>query len=711
LRDECHGSRSLTLPLTGLDCAQCARRIEGALERLSPVDRVFVDLAREQVTICLRTGADPDLNAIDAAITRCGYDLRRARVHIPIVSLSFGPAPQWIERRMLSVPGVVSAVANPASGMATVDYLVGTATIDSIREAISASGYDAGHAAATGMPASEAQPRYGARVVGSIAAALGVTILAAPLATIDSPGIPDFAARALRTYTSAWIPQLHTVNPAALELGILAGTVLLVILLGREWVTGGLGAMRRGFTDQNTLRALAVLISLIAGAVSTAIFVTAGRTSPHAFVAYATTAWILAFFSIVAWLESRVGAEMTAAAGTIQGHPWRARSADPAARLIAIVSAMAAVTAFVLWFVFAPEQRWVMAISSAVAIFAAALPSLGPVAATRAMARALREINGRGITFRSVATIERLGKLSRIVLDQRGVVTQGKPFRSGYVLLEGLEQRELLRLAGALAERSKSPAFDALRHPSSASVVTEEESAGGIAGKVDGVRVALGNPEWIEARGVSTYELQEEIGRFTATGESPLIVAIDGKARGAITVGDKLIETVQHAAARLEGAGLKVTLLSPEPEASATAIASQAGIGEIARGVSPAERSGVITRMRRNGEAVGLITSGSAGAAAADLNISVGPDSPESADVRVSGGLENLSAAIEVARAASIRFDRIATTWHVVAIPLAAQVLYPLVGKLISPVILAAGAAAAAGAALRRGGEPREHQP
>jgi Cu+-exporting ATPase len=263
-----------------------------------------------------------------------------------------------------------------------------------------------------------------------------------------------------------------------------------------------------------------------------------------------------------------------------------------------------------------------------------------------------------------------------------------------------------------MAERSTSTAFEALRRPSSASVVVDEESAGGIAGRVDGVRVALGNPEWTEARGVNTSELQDEIGRFTAAAESPLVVAIDGKARGAITVRDTLIETVRHSAAMLERAGLKVTLLSPEPEATAGAIASRAGIGDVAHGVSPAERSAAITRMRRDGDTVGLITSGPAGPAAADLNISLGPDSPDGADLRVSGGLESLSAAVEVSRQASTRFDRIAGAWHVLALPLAAQALHPFVGKLISPVILAAGSAVAAAAAIRsRGGEVRERQP
>ncbi len=374
-----------------------------------------------------------------------------------------------------------------------------------------------------------------------------------------------------------------------------------------------------------------------------------------------------------------------------------------------------AIAAFVVWFLISGNP--VLAMLFLVSVLVIACPcALGLATPTSIMVASGKGAEN-GLIFRSAEALETAGKLRTIVLDKTGTLTRGQPEVTDFERLAGgvLPADTLLALTAALESRSEHPLAEAittyarsqLKDSELPAVEDFEAVAGrGVQGAIGGQQVRVGTPRWFKELGIDTAALQPLVERLEVAARSVavVVVVVDGRLEGCFGVADPLKASSAAAVAGLRRLGLQVVMLSGDARRTAEVVAAQVGIERVIAEVRPADKSSVIRKLQERGEGpVAMVGDGINDAPAlaqADVGIAMGTGTDvaiAASDITlISGNLAGVPAAIELSRAAMANIRQnlfFAFAYNVAGIPIAAGLLFPLTGWLLSPMI--AGAAMA----------------
>jgi Cu+-exporting ATPase len=393
------------------------------------------------------------------------------------------------------------------------------------------------------------------------------------------------------------------------------------------------------------------------------------------------------------------------------------RSRAPIQRLADRVSAWfvplvigVAALAFLAWWLFGPEPPLAYALVAAVSVLIIACPCALGLATPMSIMVGVGRGAQSGILIRSADALERFEKVDTLVIDKTGTLTEGKPKVVAIHSIQGMSEHVLLRLAASLERSSEHPLATAIVQAAEARGLAltapddfDSPAGKGVTGTVEGVRVAIGNRRFLEELGVDAGTLRAESERLGQGGTTVVFVAIDGRARGLIGIADPVKATTPKAIAALKAAGIRIVMLTGDTRATAEAIAHALGIVEVEAEVLPEIKAKVVQRLRAEGRVVAMAGDGVNDApalAAADVGIAMGTGTDvaiQSAGVTlVKGDLLGIARAQELSAAtmSNIRQNLFfAFIYNAAGVPVAAGVLYPFLGLVLSPIIAAAAMA------------------
>jgi len=389
------------------------------------------------------------------------------------------------------------------------------------------------------------------------------------------------------------------------------------------------------------------------------------------------------------------------------------RSRAPMQRLADLVAgwfvlavlAVAALT-FIVWGFFGPQPSWVYATLNALAVLIIACPCALGLATPMSIMVATGKAATQGILFRDAAAIESFRTIDTIVVDKTGTLTEGKPTFDRVVASAGWDEAEVLRIAASLDQGSEHPLAHAIvdearrRELTLASAESFESSSGiGVRGGVEGRHIALGNTALMDDEGVQYEALTHEAERLRAQGASVMYLAVDGQAAGLLAVSDPIKQTTFEAVRTLKQAGLRIVMATGDGWTTARAVGQKLGIDEVIGEVKPADKVALVERLQAAGRRVAMAGDGINDAPAlarADIGIAMGTGT----DVAMNAGHVTLVKgdlrAIARARRISTQTVRnmrenlgFAFIYNALGVPIAAGVLYPAFGLLLSPLIAA----------------------
>jgi Cu+-exporting ATPase len=388
--------------------------------------------------------------------------------------------------------------------------------------------------------------------------------------------------------------------------------------------------------------------------------------------------------------------------------PIQALADRVAAWFVPAVLAIAALT-FIAWLVWGPEPRLAYAITNAVAVLIIACPCALGLATPMSVMVGVGRGAQMGVLIRDAEAIEKLAQLNTLAVDKTGTLTEGRPKLAQALPVAGFSETELLRLAASLEQGSEHPLAHAIveaarekQIPLEAAKDFQSTTAGGVAGTIAGRRVLVGKPAFLSENGAAgTTALETLATPRQAEGASAIFVAADGQAVGILTVADPVRSTTPQALAELHELGVNVLMLTGDNPGTAKAVARKLGIRDFQAGVTPHDKHEKVKTLKTAGRIVGMAGDGINDApalAAADVGIAMGTGTDiamESAGVTlVKGDLRGIVRAIRLGRSmmGNIRQNMFfAFVYNALGVPVAAGVLYPFFGVLLSPII--AGAA------------------
>ncbi|MGA7999365.1 MAG: heavy metal translocating P-type ATPase [Bradyrhizobium sp.] len=386
------------------------------------------------------------------------------------------------------------------------------------------------------------------------------------------------------------------------------------------------------------------------------------------------------------------------------------RLADQVAGWFVPAVIAAAVVAFAAWMTFGPEPRFTFGLVAAVTVLIIACPCALGLATPMSIMVGVGRGAHSGILIRDAEALERFERIDTIVLDKTGTLTEGKPKVVSIIAAGGIEENELLRLSASVERGSEHPLAQAILNAAKERGVKPGDagdfaspSGKGATATVDGRKVALGNAMLMGELGVSTGNVDAAAEAARQDGATAIYVAVDGRAAGIIAIADPVKASAPAALQKLREDGLRVVMLTGDNLTTARAVAAKLGIDEIEAGVLPERKSEVVQRLRKEGRSVAMVGDGVNDApalAAADIGVAMGSGTDvaiESAGVTLlTGDLMGLVRArrLSVATMRNIRQNlTFAFLYNAAGVPIAAGVLYPVFGILLSPMIGAAAMA------------------
>jgi P-type Cu+ transporter len=798
------------LPLTGMTCAACARRIERTLSKAKGVRRASVNFATARATVEYDPAAT-GLPKLIEAVKEIGYGTAgtaRADFSVDDSARPSGSA-RALEEHLERLPGVVDASFDLGTMEVRAEYLRGSTDATTIRQRIEDFGYrvravpsSAGSVAGSEQDYREAEYRdLRARFV--IAAVLSAPVLVIAMShgrieALDFPGV-NWLQLALTTpvvlycgeqfYRGAWTALRHraadmntlvAVGTGAAYLYSIAATVapgffarggehagmagmidtpavpvyfeaasviLAILLFGRM-----LEAKAKGRTGDAIRRLIGLqaktarvvrdgrdvdipVADVISGDI---VIVRPGEKIPVDGIVLEGTSAVdesmLTGESIP--VDKTPGAEVFGATLNKTGaFRFRATkvgkemalqqivrlvqdaqgSKAPIARLADVVSGVftpvvicIAIATFVVWFVAAPEgERFTMALVNFVAVLIIACPCALGLATPTAIMVGTGKGAEHGILIKGGESLEAAHRLRTIVLDKTGTITRGEPEVTDIVAAAPILESEVLRLAASAEAASEHPIGEAIVKKARSSGLELAAVSGfnavagrGIEATVEGRRLLLGNAKFLQAGGVDVAVFEERAESFAADGKTPMFVAVDGAFAGIIAVADAVKPESRDAVRTLQEMGIEVVMMTGDNRRTADAVAKQVGIGRVFAEILPEGKAAEVRRLQAEHHVVGMVGDGINDAPAlaqADVGIAIGTGTDvamEASDITlVRGDLRGVATAIRLSRA-TIRTVKQNLFWafvyNVVGIPVAAGVLFPVTGWLLSPLIASA---------------------
>lgn len=369
-----------------------------------------------------------------------------------------------------------------------------------------------------------------------------------------------------------------------------------------------------------------------------------------------------------------------------------------------------AVAAFAAWAWFGPEPRLAFGLVAAVSVLIIACPcALGLATPMSIMVGVGRGAQG-GVLIKNAEALERMEKIDTLVVDKTGTLTEGKPKVVAIVPASGFAEDDILRLAASVERASEHPLADAIVRAAkekqlAVSQVEQFDSptGKGATGKVDGKSIVLGNAKYMSSIGIDTRTLDAEAERLRGDGATVVNMAIDGKLAGLFAIADPVKASTPEALKALAAEGIKVIMLTGDNRTTAEAVARRLGIADVEAEVLPDQKSAVVTKLQKAGHSVAMAGDGVNDApalAAAEVGIAMGTGTDvamESAGITLlKGDLTGIVRARKLSQAtmSNIRQNLFfAFIYNAAGIPIAAGILYPAFGVLLSPIIAAAAMA------------------
>jgi Cu+-exporting ATPase len=412
----------------------------------------------------------------------------------------------------------------------------------------------------------------------------------------------------------------------------------------------------------------------------------------------------------------RVGAD-TVLSRIVQMVAEAQRSRAPIQRLADRVSGWfvplvlaAAVAAFAAWSIWGPEPRFSYGLVAAVAVLIIACPCALGLATPMSIMVGIGRGAQAGVLIKNAEALERMEAVNTLVIDKTGTLTEGRPAVTAIVTVEDSDEAELLRLAASVEQASEHPLARALvaaaqtRGLTLARVMGFDSPTGkGAIGMVERKRIALGSENFLRELNISTDALAVQAETIRATGATAIFMGLNGKLAAVFGVSDPVKATTPAALAALRGQGLRIVMLTGDNRTTATTIANALGLTEVEADVTPDQKAAIVTRLKSQGAIVAMAGDGVNDApalAAADVGIAMGTGTDvamESAGITLlKGDLMGLVKARNLSRATmgNIRQNLFfAFIYNAAGVPIAAGVLYPVFGLLLSPVIAAAAMA------------------
>ncbi|MGC2468733.1 MAG: heavy metal translocating P-type ATPase [Pseudolabrys sp.] len=393
------------------------------------------------------------------------------------------------------------------------------------------------------------------------------------------------------------------------------------------------------------------------------------------------------------------------------------RSRAPIQRLADQVSAWfvpaviaAAIAAFGAWAMFGPEPRFSYALVAAVSVLIIACPCALGLATPMSIMVGVGRGAQAGVLIKNAEALERMEKIDTLVIDKTGTLTEGRPKVASVLPAPGFDEAQVLKLAASVERGSEHPLAAAIvaaaaeRKLELATASDFDSPAGkGVTGTVEGKKIALGNARFLSELNIDTSAVREEAERLRSDGATAVFLTVDGKTAGVIAIADPIKQTAPEALRALAADGIRVVMLTGDNRTTAQAAARHLGIAEVEAEVLPGQKSAVVEKLRREGRVVAMAGDGVNDApalAAAEVGIAMGTGSDvaiESAGITLLKGdltgivkARSLSAAVMRNIRQNLFF---AFLYNALGVPVAAGVLYPALGVLLSPIVSAAAMA------------------
>jgi P-type Cu+ transporter len=386
------------------------------------------------------------------------------------------------------------------------------------------------------------------------------------------------------------------------------------------------------------------------------------------------------------------------------------RLADQVAGWFVPVVIAVALLAFAAWAYFGPEPRMAYGLVAAVSVLIIACPCALGLATPMSIMVGVGRGAQAGVLIKNAESLERMEKIDTLVVDKTGTLTEGKPKVVGVVTTDDFEVVDVVRLAASVERASEHPLADAIvqaakeRHLELGKVEEFSSPTGqGATGKVDGKTIVLGNANYLTSLGIDSSSLQAQSELLRRDGATVINAAVDGELAALFAIADPIKASTRDALKALAAEGIKVIMLTGDNKTTAEAVARTLGITDVEAEVLPDQKSAIVTRLQNSGRIVAMAGDGVNDApalAAAEVGIAMGTGTDvamESAGITLlSGDLGGIVRARKLSQATmrNIRQNLFfAFIYNAAGIPIAAGILYPAFGLLLSPIIAAAAMA------------------
>ncbi len=386
------------------------------------------------------------------------------------------------------------------------------------------------------------------------------------------------------------------------------------------------------------------------------------------------------------------------------------RLADQVAGWFVPTVIVVALVAFGAWAMFGPEPRMAFGLVAAVSVLIIACPCALGLATPMSIMVGVGRGAQAGVLIKNAEALERMEKIDTLVVDKTGTLTEGKPKVVSIVAAAGFQEADILRLAASVERASEHPLADAVvraareRNLDLGKVEEFDSPTGkGATGKVDGKTVVLGNANFLTSLGIEIRFLDQQGERLRGEGATVINIAVDGKLAGLFAIADPVKPSTPDALKALAAEGIKVIMLTGDNRTTANAVARKLGISDVEAEVLPDQKSAVVTKLQKAGRVVAMAGDGVNDApalAAAEVGIAMGTGTDvamESAGITLLGG--DLGGIVRARRLSQATMSNIrqnlffAFIYNAAGIPIAAGILYPHFGILLSPIIAAAAMA------------------
>ncbi|MCE6077483.1 heavy metal translocating P-type ATPase [Agrobacterium vitis] len=719
------------LGVEGMTCASCVFRVEKALKSVPGVKEASVNLATEKATVRIVSGTSP--SALEDAVRAAGYGVRRittdspddnedrrereakglkmslslsAALTLPLFVLEMGshfiPAiHDWIMVNIgmgnnLVIQFVLATIVLFGPGLrffrkGVPNLFRWTPDMNSL-VVLGTSAAWSYSVVATFLP--NALPSGTANVYYEAAAVIVTLILLGRYLEARAKGKTSQAIKHLIGLQAKIAHVKRGKDFVEIEIGDVARGDIVRIRPGEKVPVDGRVTEGGSYVDESMITGEPVPVKKSAG--DDVVGGTVNKTGSFTFEATKIGADTL-LAQIVKMVEAAQGSKLPIQALVDRVTGW----------FVPAVIAAAALT-FLAWLLFGPSPALTFALINAVAVLIIACPcAMGLATPTSIMVGTGRAAE-LGILFRKGEALQTLRDVDVVALDKTGTLTKGKPELTDFVVGDGFDRTEVLRLVAGLETQSEHPIAEAIVAAAKAnglslSDVSDFEAAPGygVSGRIDGRTVLVGADRSMTKSGIDVSAFSAQAAALGDAGKSPLYAAIDGRLAAIIAVADPIKDTTPQAIKTLHALGLKVAMITGDNRRTAQAIARQLDIDEVVAEVLPDGKVEAVRKLRSGGRKVAFIGDGINDAPAlseADIGLAVGTGTDiaiESADVvLMSGDLNGVPRAIAISKA-TIRNIRQNLFWafayNVSLVPIAAGVLYPVNGTLLSP-ILAAGA-------------------